>query len=125
VAASAAVLLLAGTLFLSTRQAGAAEIQLEVALTATQEHARHFTLRVPEGMPAEARLDRELRVVLTPKTLKEGTIHLEAEIYRFDGEKFVWFAGPSGIVRDGEDATFNLTGGDGKIYLITVRTSRV
>jgi transcriptional regulator with XRE-family HTH domain len=124
VAAIAAVLLLAGGLFLSTRQAGAADIQLDVALSSTQEHARHFTLRVPEGMPAEARLDRELRVVLTPRPLKEGTILLAAEIYRFDGEKFVWFAGPSVIAREGEDATINLTGGDGKIYLITVRTSR-
>jgi transcriptional regulator with XRE-family HTH domain len=125
VAGGAAVLLLAGALFLSTRQAHAADIQLEVALTATQEHARHFTLRVPEGMPAEARLERELRLVLTPNALKDGTIHLAAEIYRFDGESFVWFAGPSVIAREGEDATINLTGGDGKIYLITVRTSRV
>jgi transcriptional regulator with XRE-family HTH domain len=124
VAAGAAALLLAGGLFLSTREAHAADIQLEVALTATQEHARHFTLRVPEGMPAEARLERELRVVFTPKPLKDGTIQLAAEIYRFDGEKFVWFAGPSVIAREGEDATINLTGGDGKIYLITVRTSR-
>jgi len=125
VAASAAALLLAGALFLSTRAADAAEMQLEVALTATREHARHFTLRVPEGMPAEARLERELRVVLTPKPLKEGTIQLAAEIYRFDGEKFVWFAGPSVIAREGEDATINLTGGDGKVYLITVRTRRI
>jgi len=122
-AAGAVLALVAGGLLMVARQVQAGDFQLDIALAANQEHVKRFTLVVPEGMSGEARLEKELRVVLSPKQEKQGMIRLSAEIYRFDGREFVWFAGPSVIAREGEDATINLTNGDGKVYQITVRSS--
>jgi transcriptional regulator with XRE-family HTH domain len=110
-AIASAIVVLVG---LSFMRADAGEVMLDVTLGADDPSPKVFKLITEEGQSTEARVDKEVRLILTPTIEKSGRILLTAEVYRYDGSDYRLVSTPKVLTAEGVDAQLDVGMGDGK-----------
>lgn len=117
-ATAASVALLSGA-FLITR-AWAGELMLDVVLGSADPNPKVFKLLTEEGRQAEAIVDQQLRIVLTPTIQENDLILISAEIYGYDGQQYKLLSKPKVLTRDGVDAQIQIRLSDGSDVQMSV-----
>lgn len=123
IGAAASLVLVLTVLMLARATAG--EVMLDVVLGGDDANAKVFKLMAAEGQSAEARVDQELRIVLTPSLQRDDLILLYAEIYAYDGKEYKLLSTPKVLTRSGKDAKIQVGLGDGKSVQMSVNPKRM
>jgi transcriptional regulator with XRE-family HTH domain len=106
-------------------RATAGQVMLDVILGGDNPNVKVFKLMTEAGHQAEARLDQQLRIVLTPTLQQDDLILLSAEIYSYDGQEFRLLSTPKLLTRDGVDAQIRVGLDDGKSIQMSIRPKRM
>lgn len=114
----------ASVVFLVAR-ATAGEVMLDVVLGGDDPDVKVFKLVTEEGHQAEARLEQQLRIVLTPTLQQNDLILLSAEIYAYDGQEFKLVSTPKVLTRNGVDAKIQIGLSDGQNIQMSINPQRM
>jgi transcriptional regulator with XRE-family HTH domain len=117
-AGAAAVALLSAGLFMT--RAHATEVAMNVVLGDSADAGTRVKVSAQDGKTAEIRLDNELRVVVTPRILKNDQILLMIELHRREGDGYKLIASPTLLVDDGKDAAVALNEQNGKSIHLSI-----
>jgi transcriptional regulator with XRE-family HTH domain len=124
-AAGAALAVLVLSVILVGSWAHAGEIALDVVMGNSEQPPKVFKLITEEGQQTEARVDRQLRVVLVPTAEQGDRIMITAEVYAFNGADYKLLSKPRVLTRDGLNARIQVMTDDGKVIEISIRPQRI
>jgi len=124
-AAGAALAVLVLSVVLVGSWANAGEIALDVVMGSSEQQPKVFKLITEEGQQTEARVDRQLRVVLVPTAEQNDRIMIAAEVYAFNGVDYKLLSKPRVLTRDGLNARIQVKADDGKVIEISIRPQRI
>ncbi|HEX5128581.1 MAG TPA: helix-turn-helix transcriptional regulator [Usitatibacter sp.] len=111
-AAVTAVAVLASTVFAMSR-ASATDVAMQVFLTTGVTGKSRMNIEVASGRQTEIKLEKDVRLLLTPTIRKDGTILVSTEVYGWDGGEFRIAGKPRILLRQGSDTGLQLSlGGD-------------
>ena len=120
-AGAAACLALVASLVLMSR-ANASDVAMVVVIDGITGQSR-MNLEVGNDRQTEIKLEKDLRLLLTPTIQKDGNILLAAELYGWDGGDFKLAGKPRLLMRQGTETGLQLNlGGDRTVGIrITAR----
>ena len=124
-AAGSALAVLLMSVVLVGSWANASEISLDVVIGSSEQPPKVFKLITEEGQQIEARVDRQLRVVLVPTAEQDDRIMITAEVYAFNGADYKLLSKPRVLTRDGTNARIQVRADDGKVIDISIRPQRI
>jgi transcriptional regulator with XRE-family HTH domain len=122
---AAASVALAVLLVFITREAVAAQVMLDVALTLNGTELSKNQLITAEGKDAEIRLERQLRVILLPTINTDGSVALALQIFEFSGKDFVLVSQPRLFVADNNQGAVELTSPQGSVIRIAITPHKI
>lgn len=117
VAAIAAVLL--SSVFLVSR-ANAGAVAFVVVIDSEMSGRSHMDLEAVDGQPMDIRFAKELRLLLTPRILKDDSILVSAELYGWDGSEFKLGSTPKVLVRRESETRLQLYLPNGKGVMLGI-----
>ena len=79
-----------------------------------------MNIQVKDGQQTEIKLEKELRLLLTPKLQKDGTVFVSAELYGWDGAAFQLAGKPKVLMKIGAETRLQLNLGHGHTANISV-----
>jgi transcriptional regulator with XRE-family HTH domain len=107
VAAGAVCAALGSSLFLMSR-ANATDVAMAVVVGTEITGESRMSLKINSGGQTEIKLEKDLRLLLTPTIQKDGNVFLAAEIYGWDGSDFKLVGKPRLLMRQGEETRLKL-----------------
>lgn len=108
VAAGAVYAALSSSLFLMSR-ANATDVAMAVVVGTEITGESRMNIEVNSGAQTEIKLEKDLRLLLTPTIQKDGTIFLATELYGWDGSGFKLVGKPRLLMRQGEETQLKLS----------------
>jgi opacity protein-like surface antigen len=111
-AAAAICLALVSSLLLVPR-ASATDVAMLVVVGTDIAGESRMNIQVKDGQQTEIKLEKELRLLLTPKLQKDGTVFVSAELYGWDGAAFTLAGKPSFLMQTGAETKLQLSLGNG------------
>ena len=114
--------LVSGTLLLT--RANASEMMLDVILGKDDSNVKAFKLLAEEGHPVEARVERQLKILITPTVQPNNLVLLSAEIYGYEGNEYRLLATPKVLTRQGVDAVIQVKLADGKDLQMSINPKK-
>jgi transcriptional regulator with XRE-family HTH domain len=103
----------------------AREIMLNVVLNSSDNESSTFRMITEEGTPAEARLDKHVKLVLLPTLKDKDRVLIAAEIYEYDGTDFKLVSQPKVLTGDGIQARIQIGSTGGKVYDISITPDKI
>lgn len=119
IAAIAACSALLAPLLLLSR-ANATDVAIALKIVSEVSGESRMNISVGSGRQTEIKIERDLRLLLTPKILKDGNIFLAAELFAWDGNEFKPTAQPRIMLRDGDETRLQLGLGNGRTVDIAI-----
>jgi transcriptional regulator with XRE-family HTH domain len=110
---------LVSSLLLVSR-ANATDVAMLVAIGTDDGGKSRMNLQLKDGQQTEIKLDKELRLLLTPKLQKDGTVFVSAEVYGWDGAAFKLAGKPRVLMRIGAETNLQLDLGNGHTAKISI-----
>jgi transcriptional regulator with XRE-family HTH domain len=123
IATAASVALISGALLITRTWAG--EVMLDVALGGADPNPKVFKLLTEEGRQTEARIEQQLRIVLTPTVTENDLILISAEIYGYDGQQYKLLSKPKVLTREGVDAKIQVKLSDGNDVQMSINPKKM
>ena len=123
-AMAAGIIGLMSSILLMTR-ANADGVALHVVVGSDVSGISPMNIEGEDGQQMRIQLERDLRLLLTPKIQKEDLILISAELYGWDGSAYRLASKPTVLTRIGSETKLRLGLVDGKVVTvdITPRTS--
>jgi hypothetical protein len=97
---------------------------LDVVLGGADPNPKVFKLLTAEGRQAEALVEQQLRIVLTPTVQENDLILISAEIYGYDGHEYKLLSKPKVLTRNGADAKIQVRLNDGSAVQMSVNPTK-
>ena len=123
-AGTAAFVALTASLVIMSR-ADAKDVAMAVVLSTGISENSHMNLEVASGRQTEIKLERDVRLLLTPTIRKDGTILVATEVYDWNGSDFQLAGKPSILLRQGADTGLHLRLGGGRSATIRITAKMV
>ena len=120
----AAGLALASPLLLVSR-ANATDVAMAIVVETGITGESRINLEIESGRQTEIKLDRDLRLLLTPSVQKDGTILLHAEVHEWTGSDFRLASTPRVLIRQGVETGLKLTLGSGRSASMRITARKV
>ena len=117
-AATLCVTLVSSLLLVS--RANATDVAMRVAIGTDIGGKSRMNIQVKDGQQTEIRLEKELRLLLTPKLQKDGTVLVSAELYGWDGAAFQLAGKPRVLMQIGVETRLQLNLGNGHTASISI-----
>ena len=118
-AAAAVCVALVSSLLLVSR-ANATDVAMLVVVGTDIGGKSRMNIQVKDGQQTEIRLEKELRLLLTPKLQKDGTVLVSAELYGWDGAAFTLAGKPKVLMRMDAETNLQLDLGNGHTARISI-----
>jgi transcriptional regulator with XRE-family HTH domain len=107
-AAAAAVCAALGSSLFLLSQANATDVAMAVVVGTEITGASRMNMEVNSGGQSEIKLEKDLKLLLTPTIQKDGAILLAAEVYGWDGSDYRLVGKPRLLMRQGEETRLRL-----------------
>ena len=118
-AAATIFVALVSSLFLVSR-ANATDVAMLVVVGTDIARESRMNIQVKDGQQTEIKLEKELRLLLTPKLQKDGTVLVFAELYGWDGAAFKLASKPQLLMQIGAETKLQLNLGNGHTAWISI-----
>ena len=110
---------------LTTRDARAGEVQLDVGVSLNDAKLSQSQVVATEGKSAEIRLEGQVRVFVNPAVTQQGQILLSIRVEEPSGSKWVEVAEPRVLAANDTQTEVNVTSPKGNKFRITIRPRQV
>jgi hypothetical protein len=110
---------LVSSLLLVSR-ANATDVAMLVVVGTDIGGKSRMNIQVKDGQQTEIKLESELRLLLTPKLQKDGTVLVSAELYGWDGNAFKLASKPKVLMQIGAETKLQLNLGNGHTAGISI-----
>ena len=118
-AAATVFVTLVSSLFLISR-ANATNVAMAVVLGTEATGESRMNVEVQSGQQTEIKLEKDVRLLLTPTIRKDGNIALSAELYGWDGRDFTLVGKPRLLMRQGVETRLRLDLHNGHVARIGI-----
>ena len=119
-AAATACVAIASSLFFISRANATNVVAMAVVLDTETTGKSRMNVEVNSGRQTEIRLEKDLRLLLTPTILKDGGIALSAELYGWDGRDFTLVGKPQLLMRQDVETRLRLDLNNGRTARISI-----
>jgi transcriptional regulator with XRE-family HTH domain len=117
-AASLAIGLITALVWTQTVHAG--QLLIDVGWSLNDQRIADDQVITKDGKEAEIRIDKLVKVVITPTVQTNGQVFLELQLYEFDGSDFVLSSSPKLLVVDNSTAEIRLTSDRGSRFEMAI-----
>lgn len=118
-AAATLCLTLVSSLLLVSR-VNATDLAMFVVVGTDVGGKSRMNIQVKDGQQTEIKLEKELRLLLMPKLLKDGTVLMSAELYGWDGDAFKLAGKPKVLMQMDAETKLQLNLGNGQTAKISI-----
>jgi hypothetical protein len=119
-AAATACVTVVSSLFFVSRANATNVIAMAVVLGTETTGESRMNVEVNSGQQTEIRLERDLRLLLTPTKRGDGSIALSAELYGWDGREFTLVGRPRLLMRQDVETRLQLGLHNGRTARISI-----
>jgi transcriptional regulator with XRE-family HTH domain len=93
--------------------ANANDVAMAVVVTTETGGQSKMNIEVKDGQQTEIKLEKELRLLLTPRLQRDPTVLMVAEIFAWNGNAFTLASKPKVLMRLGEESRLQINLGNG------------
>jgi transcriptional regulator with XRE-family HTH domain len=101
------------------------QVMLDVQLAVNEKPLGKSHLITAEGKDAEIRLEGQMRVIIVPVILKDGSVLLSLRLDEFSKSDWMRVAEPKLQAYDNDQATVSVTSPSGNVFRIGIRPHRI